>query len=186
MGNSKWECGSKGSGSSFYSFHVLPLSLSFDYHAAARRFNPMFQVAAAVALPFTFSQDPMEAEQLRLFNLELTRFPPAKVAKTNLKLNSKHLHWLKSLIENSPTKQLIRWYDECSNCQEYWFFLHLAQDSTEELSTRLWALEGLRNKLGEVAFAQGHMPPPVPIWRFKEGPPPLGTCLPYHDSKKPS
>ena len=93
----------------------------------------MSSIAAAVALAFTLTLDPMEAEQARLFNLELTRFPPAKLTRDCLKLNSKHLDWLDIQIEFLPTKQIIEWRDECSDYEDCWRNLYLAQDSRSSL-----------------------------------------------------
>jgi hypothetical protein len=135
----------------------------------------MFPVAAAVALAVTFSWDPMDAEHARLLDLELARFPSAQVTQASFDLNDKHLDWLNLQLEYSPTSQIIEWNNESSWYRRCWGNLKLAQYQNHNLGMRLDALQSLRTELGEVPFALGRMPPPVPIWRFKEGAPPLGT-----------
>jgi hypothetical protein len=143
--------------------------------ASDKEDSPMFPVAAAVALAFTFALDPMEAEEVRLLNLQLARFPPKKMTEACLDLNSKQLDWLELVQTYLPSEQVNQWYEECSKCEDCWRHLYSAQDVNESLSLRFHALEELKKELGRVAFFQGQMPPPVPIWRFKDGPPPLGT-----------
>jgi hypothetical protein len=135
----------------------------------------MFPVAVAVGLAATFSWDPMEAEQIRLLNMQLARFPSKNTTEAYLILNHKHQEWLDWQIQVSPTKELIEWRDECLACEYSWMCLYVPQNGKNHLSIRLEGLENLRNQLGGFAFAQGAMPPPVPINRFREGKPPLWT-----------
>jgi hypothetical protein len=143
----------------------------------------MYPVAAAITMAFTLL-DPTEVEQARLISLELARFPPAQVTEAYLELNSKHLDWLDLQIEFLATERLIQWRKECWKFEACWCNLALAQDTERSLTRRRGRLEWLKRKLGEVAFSQGHMPPPVPLWRFAEGAPPpwiLQAPLRFHE-----
>jgi hypothetical protein len=100
----------------------------------------MCPFAAAVALAFTISYDPIEADEIRMLNAELARFVliDLDVAKSNSGLNDSHREWLEFLMEVSPSDKLSDWYDECLIYGTCWGALVVAKSPGKQ-----WNYDGL-------------------------------------------
>ena len=98
------------------------------------------------------------------------RFPPAMIAKSNLKFNLGYQDYIKLRLAYEIHNQDYWW--EALQETEYlyccWDWLHAAQEG-EGRDEEYWkkSLGRLKGLIGEGNFAAGGMPPPVPIWRFQ-------------------
>jgi hypothetical protein len=110
---------------------------------------------------------------------ELAKFPPKYVVDSYVRFNKAHMYWLASQRRLCPGSEKLRdWLNDCLNCGCDWELLQVAQDSGHKLDIRQEMLRILKGSLGDEAYFQGHLPPPVPIWRFIEGKPPASPLLP--------
>jgi hypothetical protein len=124
-------------------------------------------VPSLIALAFCM------ANEMRL-QAELARFPPFNMAMDMMALSSAHQIWLetRAQAEIAPC-ELANWKAENTACHDAWgklAFCHVGGMSS--LCKRWERLMRLKEKLGPKAYYGGQMPPPAPIWRFREGPPP--------------
>ena len=139
--------------------------------------------AAAVALAFVLSFDPVNADEADQLAATLARFPSMSTAKEYSALNDQHYDWVVLLLSCCPASKACEdWREECARCGECWRCLGKAHDPTLGIKKRQIAAKRLQIYLDDEDFLQGRMPPPVPVWRFREGPPPLGT-LPIPEPK---
>jgi hypothetical protein len=101
------------------------------------------------------------------------RFPPQTVAVTNLRLARAHRCWLESSVPLS-SHRYESWREACRDakwCYDCWDWLNAAQGG-EGRGPDYWrfSLRRLRELIGEQAYAEGRMPPPIPLWWFAEAP----------------
>jgi hypothetical protein len=132
----------------------------------------MCPIAASVSLVIT-----MMAMEARL-EAELGRFPPPEVTNQWVEFGSKHLHWVsaqESQAQGKDQEHYLNWLMEAVRSQIPWALLQSAQNQTLGIICRNSSFISLRDALGDKAFIQGLMPPAVPLSRFREGKPPLGT-----------
>jgi hypothetical protein len=132
----------------------------------------MCPVAASVSLAMT-----MMAMEVRL-EAELGRFPPRKVTDSWVEFTDNHIRWISAYAMQSRDKDEVycfNWLMEAVRSQIPWSLLQDAQNRTLGIISRNSSFIKLRAALGHDAFIQGLMPPAVPLSRFREGKPPLGT-----------
>lgn len=98
------------------------------------------------------------------------RFPPQPVAAGAMQLNRAYRkqveRWRWSqLHQQEYWDQVLQETDYLYHC---WDWLHAAQGG-EGRDDAYWrySLHRLRDLVGEPAYQAGAMPPPVPIWRFR-------------------
>ncbi|MFL5246056.1 MAG: hypothetical protein ACJ8FY_28630 [Gemmataceae bacterium] len=99
---------------------------------------------------------------------ELERFPPLLIAKENFNFGMAHGNYLEKQRNSGFCSA---WYQENWSLNECWLFLDVAQDRSSSFARRVQALQNLKQWLGEENYFMGRMPPCVPIWRFRDGPP---------------
>ena len=124
-------------------------------------------VASFIALAFC------SASEMRL-QAELARFPSFNMAMDMKAFSREHGLWLQSraCFEIDPN-ELSDWQRENKACYDVWFDLAWCHVGGLSSLNRRWGrLMELKEKLGFRAYYEGRMPPPAPIWRFREGPPP--------------
>ena len=135
--------------------------------------------AAAVALAFALSFDPVKTDEADFVRATLYRFPSKQTAEKFAELIYRHQDWIDFMVACRPDNEAYRdWNSDCLRCGNCWYYLSVAREPGVSLEVQLMALEELRTRLGNEAFIRGRMPPPVPLWRFCEGSPPLGTPPP--------
>ena len=120
--------------------------------------------ASLLILAFSLlSFDPLEAE--------LASFPPKEVVRCSLDCNLRHAQWLYERwrvgVAWTEADEESYWINK--RLGACWQHLECARTTTHDLPNRRKKIQLLRELLGEFAFWQGCMPPPVPVWRFKEG-----------------
>jgi hypothetical protein len=132
----------------------------------------MCTVAASVVLVFSM------AFEARL-EAELARFPAREVTNAWIEFNHHHLRWISACLTQSQDRisevYYSDWLMEAVQSQIPWTLLQNAQDRTLGIKSRNSSLIKLHRALGDEDFIQGIMPPAVPLSRFREGKPPLGT-----------
>jgi len=96
------------------------------------------------------------------------RFPPHAVAVSCLEFSCKHICYLESIeYANLHRGDDIREaLSEARWCQSVWEAVRDA--GGDGVITRRFALQRLRDLLGDGAFYSGQLPPWVPVWRFRE------------------
>jgi hypothetical protein len=113
------------------------------------------------------------ASEMRL-QAELARFPSFNMAMDMMAFSSAHHMWLATRAQSEITpNEHSNWTNENCFCHDVWSdlaFCHVGGLSS--LNRRWGRLMELKDKLGHRAYYEGRMPPPAPIWRFRDGPPP--------------
>ena len=124
-------------------------------------------VASFIALAFCW------ASEMRLQG-ELARFPSFNMAMDMMSFSSAHQMWLETRAYSEITpNELFNWQNENNSCHDVWHSLAFCHVGGLSSLNRRWErLKELKEKLGYRAYYEGRMPPPAPIWRFREGPPP--------------
>jgi hypothetical protein len=124
-------------------------------------------VASIIALAFC------SASEMRL-NAELARFPSFNMAMDMKSFSYAHAMWLATRANWEITpNELSDWMNENHSCHDAWStltFCHVG--GLISLKKRWETLKALKEILGDRAYYEGRMPPPAPIRRFREGPPP--------------
>jgi len=130
----------------------------------------MFPFAASVVLAFTIA---MQEAQLEA---QLAAFPPREMVEAQIEFASIHEDYLTFMTQMLPSDKEYRILLDY-HCQVlcYWQALRIAQDKTRSLSERGDFFEVLKKSLDADTHLRGRMPPIACIWRFRQGPPPLGT-----------
>jgi hypothetical protein len=132
----------------------------------------MCPVAASVLLAITITMQEAKLEA------QLAAFPPREVVEAQFKFASIHEEYLLFMTEMLPSEKNYKiLLDYHSQVHCYWLALRIAQDKMQLLPTRCRFLKLLKESLDAATHLRGRMPPLVCIWRFREGPPPLG-CYP--------
>lgn len=98
------------------------------------------------------------------------RFPPREVACEAMKFNRVY----RNHVENRQALEAHQWWywQEVLNETDYlyqcWDWLHAAQGG-EGRDAEYWrrSLHRVRELVGDEAYYQGVMPPPVPVWRYQ-------------------
>lgn len=97
------------------------------------------------------------------------RFPPAQVAADALRFNRAYRRHVEVrrwtfLHQREYWDTVLAEIDYLYHC---WDWLHAAQrgEGRDEIYWR-YSLKRLRGLIGEDAYNEGSMPPPVPLWRF--------------------
>lgn len=101
---------------------------------------------------------------------ELHRFPPQAVVYANWEIVDAHRKWRKAFEQIADTRSMHKceaWFKEADDLQEIWAYLVIAHCDSHPLRFRLHYLGELKRVLGDDYFV-GHLPPPVPFWRFCE------------------
>ena len=101
---------------------------------------------------------------------ELARFPPAVVAVQACELccaYERHLLRQRDLGIEDKEPLYRAWLANETECWPAWNTLR-SSHLTDTVAGRRSALRRLREILGDVAYFRGEMPPPVPVWLFKE------------------
>jgi len=114
---------------------------------------------ASIVLAFSLATyDPLAGD--------LARFPPPEVVSANWEFNRAHGVWLE---ERFSQPYYLNWWQENFNLGRTWELLVVAQAKNLGVEKREDALMEL---LGTTNFYLARMPPPSPIWRFFDYPPP--------------
>ena len=99
------------------------------------------------------------------------RFPPQEAAYEAMQFNRRYRKWVaaqrwRQLHEAEYWDHVLAETDYLFQC---WDWLHAAQGG-EGRDEEYWSesLERLRKLLGDEAYFAGAMPPPAPLWRFRE------------------
>jgi hypothetical protein len=126
----------------------------------------LFMVASVIALAFSM------ATEMSL-QAELARFPSFNMAMDMMAFSSAHQVWLETRAQSEiRPNELCNWKDENRFCHDTWSELALCHvGGLSSLVKRCERLKALKEKLGLKDYYDGRMPPPAPIWRFREGPP---------------
>lgn len=115
---------------------------------------------------------------------ERDRFPSAGQCEAALKFNLAHHDHLRAARSFYGTEHQFwvawcnvwnadgwRWYNEAMSetwaLRQPWWMLEQSWSQKDRVS-RWLALVNLRREIGWNAFYEGRMPPPVPVWRFRE------------------
>jgi hypothetical protein len=132
----------------------------------------MCPVAASAVLAFTM------AFEARL-EAELARFPPPEVTNAWVEFSHNHLRWISAYASQSHDRMgqvyYSDWLMDAVQSRIPWTLLQKVQNRALGIKSRNSSFINLRGFLGDEAFIQGLMPSAVPLWRFREGKPPLGT-----------
>jgi hypothetical protein len=132
----------------------------------------MCPVAVSVVLAFTIAMQEAKLEA------QLAAYPPRDVVEAQIEFASIHEDYLIFMTEMLPSEKEYKiLLDYHSQVHCYWLALQIAQDKMRSLSLRCIFLELLKESLDADTHLRGRMPPLVCIWRFRDGPPPLG-CYP--------
>jgi hypothetical protein len=97
------------------------------------------------------------------------RLPPHPTCKANLDLADAHLAWIHSV--DTPTgvaeREMGNWRIDANYYRHVWSIIEEATDPATSDTCRTRALVRLRAMVGEEAWWGGHLPPPVPMGRFR-------------------
>jgi hypothetical protein len=112
-----------------------------------------------------------DREELTAVEAECRRFPPDLTDDQQRFAEQLDGYWL----------HCQRWNDrnywmyaaarrDLAECQRAWALLAHARWTERDVCGRRECLEELRGLIGDAAYGAGRMPPPVPLWRFREVP----------------
>lgn len=103
---------------------------------------------------------------------DLAQFPDLETTKKNLQLSMDHIFQLHLYVKTHGNGWGVReWQMEARELGMIWEDLEIAWQGGYHAWERgveghEGALRDLRKRIGAQAYYQGHMPPPVPVWRF--------------------
>jgi hypothetical protein len=131
----------------------------------------MASVAASIAIAYAMAMHSWLDGQFQ-------RFPPPEVVKAFVALNEEHGEWLEQQINFwGPVRGLLDWRRENFHYLLYWQSVQSAQNTGRRTHARIRDLAKLSRISKRHPFGPG-LPPPVPIWRFREGSPPPAQTQP--------
>ena len=112
---------------------------------------------------------------------QLQKFPPSEVVNAFVALNEEHGQWLEQQKKiRGPVRALLDWQQENFLYCLYWQNVQSAQNTNRAIKARIKDLMRLTNLCRRHSFGGG-LPPPVPTWRFQNGPPPPWIVWPPKD-----
>lgn len=100
---------------------------------------------------------------------ELHRFGPYEVIVANYGIMEQHSNWrqyFSGFADNGSKHKVAAWFEEAERMRFAWNCLATITYEPHGIETRCTAIRNLKMAIGLDNYLLGHMPPPVPYWRF--------------------
>lgn len=102
---------------------------------------------------------------LPVHDAHLSFLPCAPIARHNWLIAQKHNDWV-AVNRPDGTPDACRWQMDSSYC--YWAWHYLDDACVFSGEQRYAALRKLRLWIGPIAYYRGELPPPIPLWLYRD------------------